>query len=530
VHHTSRKSSARPVLAGTLVFVTMLPVACALGMCLSAEGRESFLYWWRDTRGWSILLRSMLFAGFAATVGMLFGWLVALAVPEGRSWTRIFLLLSCVPLLVPSSLVGVGWIMAMGRDAVVGNLLRPFVKDWTPTVYDWRMAASATGLRYFGVAALILWIARKGQRDLRAVEKVFALPPAARLRLRVVPMIVPAVASWLLLVLLIQSDAILPGLFLVPTFGTQVLIQFNALMDPAGAAALVVVPAALAGVALWLVLNFSRSQSGWNQSDSIAPASKDSARISLWRVTLLMVIFCVAVAVPLTGIVVRAASLSNLFDAYRGSRAEVPHSFYLASVGSALTVVLAAPLAHVWLDAYREREGSIVPILLLNAAVPGSLLALGLIMMFQFPVLRGLRDTEVPLLFGYAVRFAPLAMLVLLSSWLRQSGMPGLAAELYRIPRLQRFLWITIPTRARAVGIALLLVALLIAAELEISLILVRPGTTTLGVRLYTLIHTAPDHVVAALAVDALLVFGGCALLFLALSRLGTRLLKKVSQ
>lgn len=69
-----------------------------------------------------------------------------------------------------------------------------------------------------------------------------------------------------------------------------------------------------------------------------------------------------------------------------------------------------------------------------------------------------------------------------------------------------RWYFITVPRRGPAVVGALFLTALLIAAELEISLLLVRPGPTTLGVRLYTLIHTAPDHVVAALATDVLIV------------------------
>ncbi len=91
------------------------------------------------------------------------------------------------------------------------------------------------------------------------------------------------------------------------------------------------------------------------------------------------------------------------------------------------------------------------------------------------------------------------------------------------VPALRRIARITIPTRLPATLATAALVALLVFAELEISLILVRPGPTTLGVRLYTLIHTAPDHIVAGLATDLLGLVLGFGLLAFVLAQIVRR-------
>ncbi len=109
------------------------------------------------------------------------------------------------------------------------------------------------------------------------------------------------------------------------------------------------------------------------------------------------------------------------------------------------------------------------------------------------------------MLFAYAARFAVIAVLVVGISWMRQSPLAEQAARIHGVPTSRRLRALTIPARLPAVLSAVVLVALLITAELEISVLLVPPGITTLGVRLYTLIHTAPDSVVAALAAAVLI-------------------------
>jgi iron(III) transport system permease protein len=232
----------------------------------------------------------------------------------------------------------------------------------------------------------------------------------------------------------------------------------------------------------------------------------------------LLAVLSVAVGIPLAGVVARAGRWEHLVAAWVGARPEVMHSARLAGAGAALTVLFAIPLALAWVR--RDAGGGVmsVPLVLLNLAVPGSLLALGVI---AFPQPSSVRDSNGPLIFAYAARFTGVAVVVLYAGWVRLSPLPEWAARIHGVSPMFRWCFVTVPRHGPAVVAALFLVGLLAAAELEASLLLVRPGPTTLGVRLHTLIHTAPDHVVAALATVVLLatlgvVFVGGAALWLA--------------
>jgi iron(III) transport system permease protein len=223
----------------------------------------------------------------------------------------------------------------------------------------------------------------------------------------------------------------------------------------------------------------------------------------------------VAVGVPLAGLVVRSANVANLVTSLKESRAEALHSTWLAAAGALLIVVIAVPLVTGVLRAHRARRTSPAWIMLVNLVVPGSLLALGMISVLSPRPVRWVQDTELPLIVAYATRFVPLVVLVLFVAWLRLTPLASAAAKLHCASWRTRVLTIALPPRAPAIVTSLALAALLIAAELEISLILVRPGPTTLGVRLYTLIHIAPDAVVSALSLDLLLMVIGMVVLAL---------------
>jgi iron(III) transport system permease protein len=500
--------------APILVLTLLLPLLSGLSLCVLPGGREALAYWYRDARGWSILARSFAFAAAGATAAIVAGGAIALSLPRSQSLSRLILLATCLPLLVPSSLMGAAWIMSFGRDAVATNVLRLVLGAHTPTIYDWPFAAAATGLRYLAVPALILAAANRHPRAIQPAEHVFGFGWRVRLRLRFSALRAPAMASWLLLLLLVQSDHILPTLFLVPTFGTQILIQYNALMDSAGAAALAL-PPTLAALAIAFCIAWLLEKTTWTQAASEPGVEHHRALKLVIAITLI----ALTVAIPMIGIVIRSRSLANLVDILGQAKAELIHSLFLAAAGSALTLLFPIPLASIYL---RSRAGSWIPLVLVNLAVPGSLLALGLVQLCDFACLRSLRDSELPLLFAYAARFTPIAIIVLVAGWLRLPESDHLAARIHRVPIVHRITRITVPTRLAATMTTAALVALLVFAELEISLILVRPGPTTLGVRLYTLIHTAPDHIVAGLATDLLgIVLGFGLLLFIVACAVG---------
>jgi iron(III) transport system permease protein len=503
--------------ARVLAMLVVLPVLASLWWAFSPSGIGEWAYWWHDGRGWRIFVGSVGLATFGAAVAIVFGAALAFSLPRNRSIARLLLAAACLPVLVPSSLMGVGWIMAMGTDAVVTNQLRKLLGSHTPTIYNWPMAAGATGLRYFGIAALILASVRFSTATARAAERVFTLSWRTRARIRFSALITPLIATAGLLLVLVFSDHILPGLFLIHTFGTEVLVQYNALMNPSGAAVLALLPTILSLLVALLVLRLLARRS-WTLARDDAEAVRPRFA---WPIAMLTI--GLALGIPIAGLIVRASSAANLVASFNQSRAEAVHSLWLAAIGALVTVSIALPLAAAALWHYHDRRISLAWIVLTNLVVPGSLLALGMISLFSPRPIEWLQDTELPLIFGYAARFVPVVVLALFVAWLRLSPLASAAARLHCRSLIIRLFAIALPPRLPAIIASLALAALLIAAELDISLILVRPGPTTLGVRLYTLIHLAPDAVVSALAIDMLLLVMATVILFLILRAAAVR-------
>jgi len=453
--------------AWLLTLALLLPLGAALVAALGAQRG------WDELRVWSLLLDTAVFAAISALVGVVGGYVIS---RTGLPWAA----LACVPLALPGSLLASAWIVTLGRTGPLG--------DWV-TIFDWPVAAAAVGLRYVGIAALIFAAHRSGGG------------PAARLYplhrawwwLGVRPALGPAVAAFAVLLILCSADHIMPSMFLIHTYGTQVLIQYNALQDLPGAAALALPMLAPAAAAVFVIL--------WVIRPINASERNDPGRASLWPGVLVLI---VAVGVPLSAIVWRTGSWSAFTESFTQMRPEAAHTFRLAALGAVLCTLIGWALASGWLRRHRAGRWSPVPLLLINLAAPASMLGLGLIALSSRWPVSVLRDTDGLMVVAYAARFVPLAALLLFIAGLRRPELPAIAARLYGVPWWRRIQSIHWPAWRGTLGAAAALCALLIATELETSLLLAPAGSSTVGIRLYTLIHTAPDEQVSAAAVAIL--------------------------
>ena len=371
------------------------------------------------------------------------------------------------------------------------------------TIYAWPVAAAAVGLRYFGIAVLVLGHEfRRHQRTWHA-EQVFQLPLRTRLlQLRLAALGKAAVVAWLLVWLTAVNDHVMPRMFLVHTYTTQVLIEAQALLNPAGATGLALPVVAVGAVITLLALRFGRT--AWvGEADSAPPTGIAPRAVAQLAAAVLVV--AVAVVAPLAAIASRCGSFAAVVASFGATKAELRHTLWLAVAGGLLCALLGTVLAQRWLARRRQRRASIVPLVALGLLAPASLLGLGLIELGQYAPLAFVRDSPWLLVVGYVVRFVPVATFLCYAAWRNESALAERAARVHGCSPLRTFMSITWPRRRGVALSCAALCALLIATELDLSVLLVPPGTTTLGVRLHTLMHTAPDAQVSAAAMSIVL-------------------------
>jgi iron(III) transport system permease protein len=486
--------------AEALALLSLVPLAAAIAGSLKAGGTGGYAWWWGSARGWESLGRTLAVAAPAGAIAVALAWvLVESAARLSRRWAALTVLAACLPLLAPSSLAATAWIVALGREGVITGWLRSAIGEPGINLYSVAGAAWVTALRYFGIAALVLLSARGRREGLWPAERVFALPrAAAAVHLHLRAAVRPIAAAWLLVALFSMNDHIVPGMLLVSTYGTQVLIRYSALLDPAGAAALAAPMAAVGCVLLAAAVGIGRDFLGSPAADAVErPRSRAGRAIAAIATT---VVLALALAVPVAVLAGRTESVQAVAAALADARDQAWATLWAACIGGAIAAAAAAVLAGQWVRCRRVGAPTAAPWVLLNLTVPPSLVGIGVIELFQHVPLAAARDTSVPLVVGFVVRFLPVATLLLYSLWRSEPAESRLAARVHGVPAWRTAWSIVWPPRRPALAGAAILGALLIATDLETAILLAPPGGATLGVRLYTLIHTAPDAMVSALA------------------------------
>ena len=229
----------------------------------------------------------------------------------------------------------------------------------------------------------------------------------------------------------------------------------------------------------------------------------------------------VALAVPVVVLAWRAETCGALFGALADARRQLGQTLYCTVLGALASAALGAVLGGHWARCRRAGRLTAAPLVLLNLAVPATLLAIGVMELTRRLPLSGLADSSWPLLAGYVARFAPVATLAFYAVWRDEPAGQDLAARVHGVGRWRLAARVSWPRRRTVLMAVTVLCGLLIVTELETSILLAPAGKATLGIRLYTLIHTAPDAMVSALTLGILALLAPGIVLLLLLVRAG---------
>ena len=441
---------------------------------------------------WPLLQNSLLLAGTTTVLALGFGLVAALwlATLEAR-WRNVFLALAIVALALPPFLVTNCWISLLGETGTFRAWL-PF-KIYSLGGTIWILALLLWPITSF--AALAAW------RRLEAaqLECEPAMTGWSLLRWLLVPVAKGelALATVLTFVLALNNFAV-PAILQTKVLPDEMWVQFNTKFDTLAALRLSV-PLVIAPVLLlaWA----TRRSVAWPRIQGAVPASIFRRQLgSTWRIGCgaLAVLLCVvSVGLPLGQIVFAPRTWVELPGAMEASTGTIGNSFWFA----ALTAMVVVGVALVLCSRRRkdaEAKQSRQVRLLTSAAtmigwlpffIPGVLIGIALIKIFNRPVLAAFYQSVGIVLLALVIRYFALAWTAARHAVTSVDKDLTDAAKLEGVTRWQMFRFVVWPQIAPQMFAAWYVVYLLCLWDVESIVIIQPPRGETLALKIFNLLH-----------------------------------------
>ncbi len=490
----------RPVKAETVVLWLCVALVAIAGLApIAAIAVESFrhnghfsLNYYRElisaARFWPLLGNSIRLALATTAVCGLIG------VPAGILFAKSdlplrsgFMWLLTVPFVLPPYFVALGWARVVAR---IGQS----ASDWLFGFGGCVLVLSSVFLPII----LFLTFASSSNVDRRleeAARLVSGWPGV--LRRVTLPLSAPGIAFSLVLVfLLAMGELSVPSFLRYPVLPVLSFTQFTASYDFGAATAAAVPLAAIAFVGVLVESAFLRDRDYRFQSTG------QTLFISLSRkrsgLAIVMAALCFALVIlPLSALFADAFSPAAMHEAMQRAGASAVRSVMYSSVAATILMALGFLLGQVMLLDARQPILNFLTLALF--AIPGTVLSIGLVRLWNTPSTWFIYATPALLILGYTAQYCAV------TTRLSLAGLMLIPTSLDEAGRLSGAMWarrlfrISIPLSARTLVCAWLAAYILCLRDVPIALMTAPPGADPLSARILTLMANGAPAMIASL-------------------------------
>jgi iron(III) transport system permease protein len=505
--------SARRVILSTtllvLAFLGLAPIMVMFAGSLTVDGAFSLENYQRllvTGRSWHLLSNSLGLALTTTLISTLIGLPLGLLLAKtDLPLRRVFVLLFTLPMVIPPYITAVSWADVLGPHGLASR----FFGEGT--------ARNVSGL-LFGLPGCILVLTTTFMPAVMLATMTFALTinprleEAARLSARplrvlrdiTVPLIRPGVLLAATLVFLLSL-----GEFGVPTFlryqvfavesFTQFTVSYNFGAATASAIPLALLTFVVLGIE-WFVLR--------EKIQALRPAGEggDAFVVPLrshrvWLFALVSVLCAIVVVTPLFSLLMQAGSWQTYMRALQVVGDSLIRSIFLAAVGATALTALGFFIGYLIhtraLPIWRAVDAGIV----LLFALPGTVIGMGLIALWNHSATNLIYATPLIILFGYLAQYVALtgritvAGLALVPESMEEAAASAGASWMRRVGL------IVLPLMKRALALGWLIAYIFCLRDTGITMLVYPPGYDTLPVRIFTLMANGAPSLIAAACV-----------------------------
>ena len=435
---------------------------------------------------WTLLQHSLLVSGLAVAGSVAVGFAGALWLAGiHAAWRRRLVLLAVLALAMPPFLVTNCWLDLLGlngrwRGWWPFDIYSPWGAAWILTLLTWPIPLLAT---------LGAW--RRLQASQLESDPALCGWPLIRWLLWPMARLAVGQAAVLTFVLALNHFTV-PALLQVKVFPAEVWLRFSTHFDAAGA---LMLSWPLIAAPLCLLLVLRRTEIDWPRIEGEPTARALRRQLGPgWQTgcgTVAGLAILLSVALPLAQLAATPRTWMELPRLLQAAPGVVWNSFGFAAVTATLCVVLG-------LLTWRLRIGLI---LWLPFLVPGVLLGIAMILLFNRPVLDVVYRSAAVVVVGFTARYLGFAWNGVAHALRRVDRDLVDAARLEGASAWQVLRSVRWPLAAPQVAAAWYVTYLLCLWDVETLVLIVPPGGETLALRVFNLLHYGHNAQVNALCV-----------------------------
>jgi iron(III) transport system permease protein len=316
----------------------------------------------------------------------------------------------------------------------------------------------------------------------------------------VVPLAAPALAAGGgILFLLSVMDYSVPALFDVNVYTLEIFTEFSASNEPSRAL-LLSVPLLVIAIAVILVSQSALRNAAQTHSWGI-PSLKVPPQWPKWFVTLQWIAIAMLIAqiaVPVVTLITTTGSYQNVVSTVTLARHEILFTFWIAILSAVICIPIALAVAIELVRA--NRCAWVWWVLVLSPlAIPPPLIGIGLITMWNHPLVIDVYGSNFMPLLAAIARFAPFAAIVMVAQLRRIDPLLIDAGRIIQRNSRQTLLRIWLPMLLPGLLAAGGIAFALTTGELGATLLVAPPGQATLTMRIYNFLHYGATGTVAGL-------------------------------
>ncbi len=497
----SQRATLRAVGAVYIV-AGLLPILAMVWRSLTPGGHLGFAAFARvfsTGHEWELLRNSVVLAGLTTIGAGVLGiplavFLARTDLPLRRILTPLFVL----PLLLPPTVVAYGWFALLGRAGLLGAFLPFDVGRWLFSLVGCILVLVAC---YLPVVLLLTMAALRGVNPtLEDAGRLTATSGRVLLGITL-PQALFAIGPALLLVYcMVLGEFGAPSFLRYNVFAVESMAQFSAFYDPSAATAAAM---PLLGMTLFALLALKAVPSASTVLQSSAGAGRLTVfSLGRWRVitvVLVVAIWFLFVGAPLGALFVRSASGGAFAEALQRAGDSLVRSLLYAAAAATLLLAVGFLIGFGRAEQVLGRwwEG----LVLFLFALPGPVLGIGFIMLWNRPGTSLLYGSPVMLVLGLLAQYAILPVGLTLGALAAIPRTLNEAAALAGASWWRRLRGVTLPLCRPGLVAAWVVGFLFCIRDTGLSMILYPPGRDTLPVRLFTLMANGRPEMLAALCV-----------------------------